>query len=106
MPHLHETPMGREFYDSTMKGINKSLKRIADAMEQNKMPPTTEVLTKELIIKYASEDELFAVFHTFKEYLRENLRINQFDSELQRGLNRLPDKEIGDVIKKLKETYK
>jgi len=34
MPQLHETPMGRKFFESDIPKISKALTRIADALEK------------------------------------------------------------------------
>lgn len=61
-------------------------------------PPSllAEEMTKENIFKNASEDELFALFHTFKEY----------HNELVLPKWHILDADIGKLIKQLKEVYK
>ena len=93
-----------------MPEIARALSRIATAMEKNAKPwePSPSVLrnldeqraviyTKEFILKYASEDELFALFHTFKEHYNETCPINPFEPL---------DQQIGETIKRLKANYK
>lgn len=93
-----------------MPELAKALNRIATAMEAKQEHPLLafptiqdlqEWLTKETVLKHASEDELFALFHTFKEYLKE-LWANQGKKEDIVFL----DSDLGKVIKKLKANYK
>lgn len=97
-PEFFQTAMGRQFYDGTMPEIAKALRRIATAMEAQISHKEKEIYKKENILKYAREDELFALFHTFKEYYNQAVH----DVEAFTPL----DHEIGEVVKKLKENYK
>ncbi len=56
--------------------------------------------TKEQILRCASEDELFALFHTFEQYLREQM-LDRTGSEGPVVL----DSDFGVVITKLKANY-
>jgi hypothetical protein len=101
--------------------IKEQIKRLATAMEQNKdVQNFKEVAkevhkiayTKENILKHTSEDELFALFHTFKEYYNE-LQEGKHSVGTKHildagsGLTWSPlDKDIGEVITKLKANYK
>lgn len=38
MAELHETPMGRRFFEGDVPGIRKALERIADAIESDAKP--------------------------------------------------------------------
>jgi hypothetical protein len=94
-PPFFQTRMGQIFYEHTMPMIAKELERIATAMEKQTTP--LEPITKETILKYASEDELFALFHTFKEYW------NEAHSE---ALQFKPlDQDLGLVVAEMKKNY-
>jgi len=109
-PEFFQTQMGRQFYENTMPEIVKALNRIATAMEKKRLKISgTEkdlgwrvavVFSKENILKYTSEDELFALFHTFKEYYNENRKV-----PLDYPFEPL-DEQIGETIKRLKANYK
>ena len=87
--------------------IKNQLKRIANALEAQdpviKVVPPKHILTKESILKYTSEDELFALFNTFKEYMRTHLKE---DDVFQQGASHILDRDIGEIIKQLKANYK
>lgn len=90
--------------ETELSRIAKALERLAAALEKERhdhVPFETVIPTlysKESILKYASEDELFALFHTFKEYYNKVT----LDSEAFSPL----DSEIGEVIRQLKQNYK
>lgn len=60
--------------------------------------------TKENILKNSSEDELFCLFHTFKEYWNENIAGKPSWEEVPEF--RPTDKQIGEVIALLKKKYR
>ena len=63
-----------------------------------------KVLTKENILKLASEDELFALFHTFKEYFnRDYAGVPSFEETPE---FKPTDKQIGETVKRMKNEYK
>jgi hypothetical protein len=105
MPELHETRTGRKFFEVDVPQIAKALTQIATALDREPAVPwkmaTSTIYTKENILKYASEDELFAVFHTFEQYMREQV-LDRCGSEGPVIL----DSDFGKVIKKLKANYK
>ena len=95
-PEFFQTGMGRKFYDHDIPEIARQLKRLADALEKP--------MTKEYILKTASEDELFCLFHTFKEYFNENIAGKPSWEEAPEF--RPLDKQIGEVVALLKKTYR
>lgn len=105
-PEFFQTRMGQIFYEHTMPNIAAHLGTIAAIMERQQKPASVDwdvVMTKESILHNASEDELFALFHTFKEYLTEHL---QGDPTFSAGIKHVIDRDIGEIIKKLKANYK
>lgn len=114
-PEFFQTRMGQIYYEHTMPEMVKALNKIATAMEKQQRPELQIAyifktdkelatwLVKENIFRYASEDELFALFHTFKEYYNEYLRQKNRGVE---GFIRVLDIDIGEVIKMLKKEYK
>ena len=122
MDEFFRTPMGRDFFDHTMPEIARQLKRLADAQEKKNVEKAVQEtlkvaylfntekelanwLVKENILRYANEDELFALFHTFKEYYNELPGVK--DSSRGWDSQFMPmDSQIGEVIKKLKLNYK
>jgi hypothetical protein len=111
-PEFFQTRMGQVFYEHTMPNIAKAIEHLATVIEKEdeaslysadgKKIQKLGELTKETILKYTSEDELFAVFHTFEEYwnqimLKDDRTLDEF---------RPTDAQIGEVIKHLKQKYK
>lgn len=112
MPELHETRMGQKFFEHTMPELVNQLKRLADA-EEKRMKHLPELFaewaTKENIFKYASEEELFCIFHTFAHYWNQvtGHPYSGDGAPLVDDQEFTPtDNQIGEVIKELKENYK
>jgi hypothetical protein len=107
-PEFFQTGMGRTYYEHTLPALVKAMNRLADAKEaENKILSKFFGMTKDDIIKYASEDELFALFHTFKEYFNQLLKDEGYSKTSQALYGMIvKDSQIGDIIKKLKENYK
>lgn len=86
----------------TLPGIHQALNRIANAMEKPSDATVTyhhllaEGLTKETILQNASIDELWCLFHTFKEYWNEMYSPDVFKPR---------DDQIGKIVEKLKAAY-
>jgi hypothetical protein len=104
MPELHETRMGQKLICHDIPNLVEAITKLATAIEKKddkwltqKHPIREELYDADNILKYASEDELWSVFHKFKEYWNKMYPENIFDPE---------DSQIGVIIEQLKETYK
>jgi len=63
-------------------------------------------LTKEFIVKNTSENELFALFHAFKEHFNEMLKEQLSETSYALYCLTMRDEQIAAVIKRLKKNYR
>lgn len=106
MSEFFKTAMGRDFYDRTMPMLAKAVEHLATAVEKEKtsLNPEATIYTKENILKYATEDELFALFHTFKEYYnRDYAGVPSFEETPE---FKPLDKQIGETVRRMKNECK
>ena len=95
-PEFFQTGMGKKFYERTMPQLVTTLAVIAGEMKKE----NDFTFTAENIVKHASDDELFSLFHRFKEYYN---RFVEKEDRLMAQFNPL-DCEIGEIVKQLKKT--
>jgi hypothetical protein len=107
-PEFFQTRMGQKFFCHDIPNLIEAVTKLATAIEnQNEKqtlghieyehPIKDELYDADNILKYASEDELFSVFHKFKEYWNKMYSPNVFEPS---------DGQIGVIIEQLKQTYK
>ena len=101
-PQLFQTRMGQQYYEHTLPSLVKSIEHLATALEKQQMPQLTEVVSNldaDEIIKNSSEDELFSLFHKFKEYWNQMYGPKETMFEPR-------DTQIGVIIEQMKQNYK